>query len=475
MFTRSLLCVSLICSSAAVAQNTYVETFEDPSFDASVSNPSWNNYGGTITRQTGTVNGVSASSGTAFGLVLDPANDGGVFSRLGGSQTDFMDGFTVSQDFYVDMSDPLINSGNFGDYSYDLTTATNDTSEAYQRDFFFNVASSGTGEVWVTTTNQTFFGPSPVDRFDDRAVINSSGWYTMEWQFTSNGSNAALNSIIRNSAGNSIWASQEVSPFPIATTGGHRYLWNTFEDTTNGLALDSSFSEGVDIITLTPSTVEIVDGGNEIGNQLFLIDGAQTSDAVSVENVMGGQTTLKLNPGAVVTSDVTVNANGILAGTGGIIGSVAIHVDAIHAPGSSPGVQTITGSYDNDGSLEIEVAGPNGATGTFANPVSGDYDQLFIDGDVEITGDIIAMQFGGYDFSINDRLAIVLATGEITFTGNADLSSLTGLANAQIILGTEEFDGQTYNALLIIPEPRDYALLASLGVLGVVFVARRRK
>jgi len=476
IMNKIIICSVFFSSVGLLAQNFYDETFEDPSFDATVSNASWNDNGGTITRQTGVVNGVSARTGSAFGLVADPLNDGGVFSRLGGSQTVFGDGFTVTQDVYIDVSDPLVSNGSFGAFAFDISTAVNDMAEEYQREFIFNAASDGAGAVWITGTNQSFFAASPQNRFDNRYEVTSSGWYSYEWVLTSNGANSVIDLNLRDSDGQKLWSMQEVSPFAVSTTGGHRYLWNTFEDSTNGLPLDNTFTAPVQALTLTPGGDDSIAGTNAFGNEVHLISGAQTANSVTVGNANGGLTTLMLNQGATVSANIHVQQGGILSGVGQISGGLmTIDVGATHAPGNSPGVQTLIGDYDNAGVLEIEVAGNQAATGSFAAPVAGDFDQFIVDGDVDFIGEIVALSYEAYVLGEADELPILLATGLINYSGSLDYASLASETNkAGIRVGTYDFDGTTYNALLLVPEPSTYAMLAALLTFGVVVLRRRR-
>lgn len=62
-------------------------------------------------------------------------------------------------------------------------------------------------------------------------------------------------------------------------------------------------------------------------------------------------------------------ANQTLKGSGTIIGDLTVH--GIHAPGDSPGIETVQGNYNMLGQLQIELDGTTPGTG---------YDQVLISG-----------------------------------------------------------------------------------------------
>ncbi|MGD0653111.1 MAG: hypothetical protein ABSA16_02095 [Thermoguttaceae bacterium] len=124
-------------------------------------------------------------------------------------------------------------------------------------------------------------------------------------------------------------------------------------------------------------------GLNKLGANTLTL-GANNS-YIGSTTIMTG--TLVLGSTATLTSDVISVANGAyfdvlavsggyslgaaqtLKGSGTIVGNVTIN--GIHAPGDSPGVETVQGNYNMLGQLQIEIKGTTAGTG---------YDQVLLSG-----------------------------------------------------------------------------------------------
>lgn len=91
----------------------------------------------------------------------------------------------------------------------------------------------------------------------------------------------------------------------------------------------------------------------------------------------------KVGNGAVLTADgimkggLTVQSGGLVGGTG-VLGNLTIEAGGVHAPGHSPGTQTIEGNYLNHGTLLVDVT-PD---------VS---DRLIVTGAVDISGATLSL------------------------------------------------------------------------------------
>jgi hypothetical protein len=106
-----------------------------------------------------------------------------------------------------------------------------------------------------------------------------------------------------------------------------------------------------------------------------------------------------------------VSDGGIFQGIGSVVGTVAIN-GGIHAPGNSPGIMPVTGSYSLGaaGTLQVEINGT--AVGT-------QYDQLKVQG----AGSVVTLA-GALDLIAAPALA---AGGNFTIVDNAGTSPISGV------------------------------------------------
>jgi T5SS/PEP-CTERM-associated repeat protein len=133
--------------------------------------------------------------------------------------------------------------------------------------------------------------------------------------------------------------------------------------------------------------------------------------------------------------------------------------------GSSPGITSVTGNYDQlDGAIEIEIfSGAGGA------PVAGtDFDQLTADS-VTLSGTLDLVADPGYLPALGDTLTIINTTsgvlGRFSAVNNVDLP---GGLTLGVIYGANKVALE----VMMVPESSGFALIA-VGLLGVSH--RRRK
>jgi hypothetical protein len=135
------------------------------------------------------------------------------------------------------------------------------------------------------------------------------------------------------------------------------------------------------------------------GSGTWTIDKNLTSP-VSAEVIAG---VLEVNS-ALTTAELTVNSGATLAGSGNVIGNIINN--GLVSPGTSPGILTITGNYDQSasGSLEIEIASLTS------------FDQLRISGTAPLDGQLGITLLNGYVPDPGDTFTIIQAAGEVSGT-----------------------------------------------------------
>ena len=186
--------------------------------------------------------------------------------------------------------------------------------------------------------------------------------------------------------------------------------------------------------------------------------------------------------GQLGNTAVTVNATGLLGGSGTILGDVTVGSSGTMSPGNSPGILTV-------GSLSL-LAGSHTLMEITGTSVGLDYDQIAGTGSGGLTygGSLDLVMSGSYadqttfhlfsNFSspsIGDFAAVGLdATGGeyagLTFSDVGGVWTSTWTTNHQrLVFSTGTGD------LVVVPEPSTYALLAiGAGIVGLMHRRKRR-
>jgi hypothetical protein len=239
----------------------------------------WFNFNGaTITRvpsgsPSAYANGVSAAAGNYYArLGIDPSPDSctfgggtapiyyGPFTRWGGYSSIFPPGgYQTGVDIYLDV--PFAQTHL--DTRFDWSSAINDPSGNFRRDFVFNVGTDILGFVITGGNNATRCGANPADPGHSPVVhISTSGWYTFKHTFSGVAGGPLVVALEVMPSGSNVplggWVLSNASDIIGTTVGGNRYGWfvqNEFD----GLAIDNSFRTG--IVSTPNCEIKISDGG----------------------------------------------------------------------------------------------------------------------------------------------------------------------------------------------------------------------
>ncbi len=229
----------------AHAAPPYFEGFEDPAWTPGT--PTWTNFsGGSIQRvpSGGGIAGVPSASGVAHAEIYDlqPGLDvfnnptigrNSPYTQFGGYSSSFGNGYRASLDIYLD---PSWADGQGFDYS----VASNNQSGAHLRDFMFHVGVNN-GDLLVNGSNNTDgnFNAFKLTSGANYSVL-SPGWYTFQQEFYDNGGNLAVDLILKDDLGTTLYTKTLTTADNIASTvGGNRYGWLTYNNI-SGLAIDNS-------------------------------------------------------------------------------------------------------------------------------------------------------------------------------------------------------------------------------------------
>jgi len=271
-FAAALLMALPSLVSADAPPGPYFNGFE-------TNTAGWFNFSGaTITRvPSGSpstyATGVTPSSGNYYArLGIDPSPDSctfgggtapiyyGPYTNFGGYSSIFpLGGYTTGVDIYLDVPYAIANP----DTRFDWSSAVNDTSGGFRRDFVFNVGTDPLGYVITGGNNATRCGANPADPGHSPVVhVIASGWYTFKHTFSGLAGGPLTVTLQVMPAGSNVplgtWVRSDPSDVIGVTVGGNRYGWfvqNEFD----GLAIDNSFRTG--IVSTPGCELKISNGG----------------------------------------------------------------------------------------------------------------------------------------------------------------------------------------------------------------------
>jgi hypothetical protein len=381
---------------AAAPPGPYFNGFE-------VNTAGWFNYSGaTITRQpSGYTNGGGYASGipSAAGnyharLGLDPSPDTclsgggpqpvyyGPYTNWGGYGSTFpAGGYTTKLDIYLDVSWAKTHL----DKRFDWSSAINDTSGGFRRDFVFNAGTNPLGFAISGGNNATRCAANPYDPGHTPVEIVKSGWYTFEHDFTGvpGGPLVVVMRLIDKSTNAVVgtWTRTDPSDIIGVTVGGNRYGWFVQNEIPD-LAIDNAARGTAGVATLLELSPPA--GSDTVGDQHCVT--ATVTDAFG--DPVSGVTVYF----AVPTSPATHASPSSGFATTNSLGQATFCYTA-----SLPGADAIHAFADSNGNGTEDVGEPSGdATELWTLPLSTSLCEVTItDGGWIIANNGDRANFGG--------------------------------------------------------------------------------
>jgi hypothetical protein len=260
-----------------------------------------------------------------------PTPCSGPLTRWGGySQTFPAGGYRTQIDIYLD----VIWAGQHPDARFDFSSAINNSSGTFLRDFVFNAGTNRTtdpgpaGFFINASTNAFRSGAFPENTCPSPSTspnscrtpvhITTSGWYTFQHTFRNDAGSLAVDMAIFPHGSSTPVPGAQWTIHPgdaMSTVGGNRYGWFANEEIPD-LAIDDSRRPGL-LIGLTPATATNAVGTSHTVTATVTSPSGIPSpgpgvpiefDVISGPNT--GQTSHPVNTGACAPSDCTTDTTG---------------------------------------------------------------------------------------------------------------------------------------------------------------------
>ena len=389
--TSSIGGAASIIAGGAVTQSGALTVGGSGTIDAG-SNPitlsdSGNDFAGVLS-----LSGSSASITDANALTLGATS-------LGGGSLSVAAGGAITQNGAIAAAAASFNAGS---NAITLTNAGND--------FTGTVDLTG-GAVSITDANALALGAvntSSLTLIASSITQNASGVVVSGTSSLSAGSvllGTATNdfgTVAVTSGGNVALADANAITIGASSVGGTFDISATSVFFTAGLTANNySFSGGT--YTLSAGTYNLGGTTTVAGPATVVASGATINAAGGTINVSG---VLDSGTSSVTAGTLNVLGGGTLKGTGTIVGNVNNPAGTV-APGASPGILTINGNYTQgpSGVLAVDVGG------TIAG---SEYDQLVVNGNVSLDGNLTTTLFGTYAPQPGDSYTFISSTGAIS-------------------------------------------------------------
>jgi len=218
--------------------------------------------------------------------------------------------------------------------------------------------------------------------------------------------------------------------------------------------------------TLTLTTPNLYAGATNVSLGTLALSGAGTID---------GSSTISIGP--LATLDVSATTGGeyslasrqTLLGDGSVVGNLAVAAGADISAGSSPGKLTITGDYDQDGTMLVDLWGP----------IQGDsagFDWIDVSGAANLQGTLRLVLNNGFTPQVGDTFRVLTASA-ISIDGPLEIDATAATLGPVQAWQSAIVDllggGQALELTAAVPEPTAVTLLLTLLPITMLATWRR--
>jgi hypothetical protein len=234
---RLLLAAPVLALVMATATPTLAAPIFSQGFETDISG--WD----TPTRVASGTNGVTSASGGFHALATDDSTHWGGYSTSNGGPLNPFQPYTTSLDIYLN-----VTSGAANDTRFDFSSAINNSSGNFLRDFVFNAGfynssdttgpGAGTDRFVISAGNNAGRGNS-FPKNPGAIAIETTGWYTFQEKFFDNAGKLGVNMSIFNSSDLLVASWVLGGSDLISDVGGNRYGWFATNEFSS-LAIDNT-------------------------------------------------------------------------------------------------------------------------------------------------------------------------------------------------------------------------------------------
>lgn len=209
----------------------------DQGFETDTSG--WFDFNSAVTRVASGTDGISSAGGNHHAVLEQPVEAStGAFTRFGGYNSNWPDGYTSGIDIFLDTSWSLGNG-------FEWSVASSRSDGSHLQDFIFHVTKdTSTGGLIIGASSNSNFAPrEDLENFANNFTVTQSGWYTFQHEFRDIGGTLAVDLNLIDNNGLTRFSQTVSTTHTIpAEVGGNRYGWFTFH-TVDRLAIDNTTLE----------------------------------------------------------------------------------------------------------------------------------------------------------------------------------------------------------------------------------------
>ena len=392
----------------------FSQSFETDTSGLLDGDSSWH---GDVQRVSSGTGGIASPDGGSHAIVTQgtpPATETGPFTRFDGYRDTWPGEWTAEVKVYLD-TDWAAGEG------FDYSVAANGSDGNHQRDYIFHVTKdTSTGKLLVAGSNNTNFEPrEDLDTLSNNYEVETSGWYTLKHRFYDDGGVLAVDLMLVDAAGVTVFTeTRKDNADTIGTgggtggeVGGNRYGWFTNIDIDGGIAVDGLKLTVPGTGDTEGAVTELPEG--DPGENVDTLTSTGSLPFIDVD--LTDDHTVSVTPGAsdyrgTLTAEITDSANGdgfgIVEWTFSVddaalddltAGEVLTQTYEVKVDDGNGGFDTATVTITITGSADAPVVTPSVSEVSFVEADNAD-----TGGDRDEPRRDLEDLFGGLPFTVSD-------------------------------------------------------------------------